>query len=199
MPPAHAIDATLTPIGREVGKPRYKRAHFALLKIAAAPGNSAAPLYLTTAHCHRMPPCAACGHQYCGKRYSIRDTHGSQGTCTENHCCRCDGYDGCDVCERYYKCCTCRAAAMPKILKTLPGAWLQQTEKGTAWTLCDDDVAKITGAKGQRKVILRAAAAAGCVVLRETCRRDDARRRERREAHHRRGRFGFSSRAAGRQ
>ena len=114
------------------------------------------------------PPCAACGHQYCGKRYSIRDTHGSQGTCTENHCCRCDGYDGCDVCERYYKCCTCRAAAMPKILKTLPGAWLQQTENGTAWTLSDDDVAKITGAKGQRKVILRAAAAAGCVVLRES-------------------------------
>ena len=59
-----------------------------------------------------MPPpcCAACGHQYCGKRYSIRDTHGSQGTCTENHCCRCDGYDGCDVCERYYKCCTCPAS-----------------------------------------------------------------------------------------
>ncbi len=115
------------------------------------------------------PPCAACGHQYCGQRYSIRDTHGSQGTCTENHCCRCDGYDGCDVCERYYKCCTCRAAAMPKILQTLPGAWLQQTENGTAWTLSDDDVAEVTGAKGQRKVILRAAAAAGCVVLRETC------------------------------
>ena len=114
-----------------------------------------------------MPPCAACGHQYCGERYSIRDTHGSQGTCRENYCCRCDGYDGCDVCERYYKCCTCRAAAMPKILKTLPGAWLQQTEQGTAWKLSDDDVAEVTGAKGQRKVILRAAAAAGCVVLRE--------------------------------
>ena len=112
------------------------------------------------------PPCAACGHQYCGKRYSIRDTHGSQGTCTENHCCRCDGYDGCDVCERYYECCKCRAAAM-KVLRTLPGAWLQQTEQGTAWKLSDDDVAKITGAKGQRRVILRAAAKAGCIVLRE--------------------------------
>ena len=55
------------------------------------------------------------------------------------------------------------------VLRTLPGAWLQQTEQGTAWKLSDDDVAKITGAKGQRKVILRAAAAAGCVVLRETC------------------------------
>ena len=54
------------------------------------------------------------------------------------------------------------------VLRTLPGAWLQQTENGTAWTLFDDDVAKITGAKGQRRVILRAAAAAGCVVLRET-------------------------------
>jgi hypothetical protein len=114
------------------------------------------------------PPCAACGHQYCGKRYSIRDTHGSQGTCTEDHCCRCDGYDGCDVCERYYECCTCRKP-MPLILKTLPGAWLQQTEKGTAWALSDDDVAKITGAKGHRRVILRAAAKAGCVVLRECC------------------------------
>ena len=108
------------------------------------------------------PPCAGCGHQYCGERYSIRDTHGSQGVCKENPCCRCDGYDGCDVCERYYECCTCRAAAMPVVLKMLPGAWLQQTEKGTAWTLSDDDVAKITGAKGQRRVILRAAAAAGC-------------------------------------
>ena len=114
------------------------------------------------------PPCAACGHQYCGERYSIRDTHGSQGTCTENHCCRCDGYDGCDVCERYYECCKCRAAAM-KVLRTLPGAWLQQTENGTAWNLSDDDVAAVTGARGQRRVILRAAAAAGCVVLRETC------------------------------
>ena len=114
------------------------------------------------------PPCAACGHQYCGERYSIRDTHGSQGTCTEDHCCRCDGYDGCDVCERYYECCTCRAAAM-KVLRTLPGAWLQQTEDGTAWTLSDDDVAEITGARGHRRVILRAAAKAGCVVLRETC------------------------------
>ena len=55
------------------------------------------------------------------------------------------------------------------VLRTLPGAWLQQTENGTAWTLSDDDVAKITGAKGQRRVILRAAANAGCVVLRETC------------------------------
>ena len=59
--------------------------------------------------------------------------------------------------------------SMPVVLRTLPGAWLQQTEDGTAWTLSNDDVAKITGAKGQRKVILRAAAAAGCVVLRETC------------------------------
>ena len=117
-----------------------------------------------------MPPaCAACGHRYCGKSYSIRDAHGSQGTCAENRCCRCDGYDGCDECGRYYECCTCRAAAMPVVLRTLPGAWLQQTENGTAWSLSDDDVAKITGAKGQRKVILRAAAAAGCVVLRETC------------------------------
>ena len=55
------------------------------------------------------------------------------------------------------------------VLRTLPGAWLQQTEDGTAWMLSDDDVAKITGARGQRRVILRAAAAAGCVVLRETC------------------------------
>ena len=54
------------------------------------------------------------------------------------------------------------------VLRTLPGAWLQQTEQGTAWTLSDDDVAKITGARGQRRVILRAAAAAGCVVLRES-------------------------------
>jgi len=113
------------------------------------------------------PPCAACGHQYCGERYSIRDTHGSQGTCTEKSCCRCDGYDGCDVCERYYKCCTCRKP-MPLVLRTLPGAWLQQTEDGrTAWTLSDDDVAAVTGARGQRRVILRAAAKAGCVVLRE--------------------------------
>ncbi len=113
------------------------------------------------------PPCAACGHQYCGERYSIRDSHGSQGTCTEDHCCRCDGYDGCDVCERYYKCCTCRKPM--SVLRTLPGAWLQQTEKGTAWALSDDDVTAVTGAKGHRKVILRAAAKAGCVVLRETC------------------------------
>ncbi len=55
------------------------------------------------------------------------------------------------------------------VLRTLPGAWLQQTEQGTAWKLSDDDVAKIMGAKGQRRVILRAAAKAGCVVLRETC------------------------------
>ena len=54
------------------------------------------------------------------------------------------------------------------VLRTLPGAWLQQTENGTAWKLSDDDVAKITGARGQRKVILRAAAKAGCVVLRES-------------------------------
>ena len=53
------------------------------------------------------------------------------------------------------------------VLRTLPGAWLQQTENGTAWKLSDDDVAKITGARGHRRVILRAAAAAGCVVLRE--------------------------------
>jgi hypothetical protein len=58
---------------------------------------------------------------------------------------------------------------MPKILKTLPGAWLQQTENGTAWKLSDDDVSQVTGAKGQRRVVLRAAAKAGCVVLRETC------------------------------
>jgi hypothetical protein len=56
---------------------------------------------------------------------------------------------------------------MPVVLRTLPGAWLQQTEKGTAWKLSDDHVAQVTGAKGHRKVILRAAAKAGCVVLRE--------------------------------
>ena len=55
------------------------------------------------------------------------------------------------------------------VLRTLPGAWLQQTEQGTAWKLSDDDVAQVTGTKGQRRVILRAAAKAGCVVLRETC------------------------------
>ena len=119
------------------------------------------------------PPCAACGHQYCGKRYSIRDTHGSQGTCTENHCCRCDGYDGCDVCGRYYECCTCRAAAMPVVLRTLPGAWLQQTENGTAWSLSDDDVAEVTGAKGQRKVNTKSGGGGRLRRAAGKCRRDD--------------------------
>ena len=53
------------------------------------------------------------------------------------------------------------------VLRTLPGAWLQQADGRTAWKLSDDDVAAVTGAKGQRRVILRAAAKAGCIVLRE--------------------------------
>ena len=168
MTPAHAIDATLTPIAPEVQESSALNESPLLSWKRSLPRRNLSPAAALRDEHHRMPPCAACGHQYRAAKDTASTTRTLAGHAgRENNCCRCDGYDGCDVCERYYKCCTCRAAAMPKILKTLPGAWLQQTENGTAWKLSDDDVSQVTGAKGQRRVILRAAAKAGCVVLRE--------------------------------
>ena len=72
---------------------------------------------------------------------------------------------------------------MPVVLKTLPGAWLQQTEKGTAWKLSDDDVAKSRERKRPAQSYTKSggkAAAASCCARRVPRRRlgdeSDARR-----------------------
>merc|ERR1711934_96079 len=51
--------------------------------------------------------CPGCGHQRCGEQFQVRDTHGSADFCKGFYCCRCDGYDGCDVCELWGAVCTC--------------------------------------------------------------------------------------------